>query len=213
MFCTRHAVGTLGSLLVTFLLIAPVTSAQKRGPTTGGGAITRRDTILTREADIQNRELNLRILREPGKAKSPALSVEDRKLIVSQIFEDFERIQIVNRELMQAASSLETTAYKRMSTLAEEMNKRGKRLKTNLGIPGVNQEKGNSEKVAEIDQAQLKASLQTLSASVKGFVANPLFKDPRVTDVRHLDNLRRDISTIIELSRAIKKAVTTLAPH
>lgn len=179
----------------------------------GGGATSRRDTILTREADIQNRELNLRILREPGKAKAPALSPEDRKLVVSQIFEDFERIQVVNRELMQAGSSLDARAYKRMSPLAEELNKRGKRLKSNLGIPGVTQDKGNAEKVLPIDETQLKASLQTLNASVKSFVANPLFQDPRVTDVRHLDNLRRDISNIIELSRAVKKAASTLAPH
>jgi len=215
MFSTRYTLGILGSL-VTFLLIAPVTSfAQKRSPTMGGGggATSRRDSILMREADIQNRELNLRILREPGKAKAPALSPEDHKLVVNQIFEDFERIQVVNRELIQAGTTLDATAYKRMSPLAEEMNKRGKRLKSNLGIPSVIQDKGNAEKVLPIDEAQLKASLQTLNASVKSFVANPLFQDPRVTDVRHLDSLRRDISNIIELSRAVKKAASTLAHH
>jgi hypothetical protein len=114
---------------------------------------------------------------------------------------------------MQAGSSQEATAYKRMSTLAEEMNKRAKRLKTNLGIPGYDQEKRDSEKALPIDRTQLQASLQTLSSSVKSFVTNPLFKDPRVTDVRHLDSLRRDIATVIDLSHAVKKAVGTLAPH
>lgn len=216
---SRYTLGISGGLLVAFLLVAPVTSmAQKRTPTLGGvsgggGATSRRDTILAREADIENRELNLRILREPGKAKAPALSPEDRKLIVGQIFEDFERIQVVNRELTQVSSSLNPPAYKQVSNLAEEMNKRAKRLKTNLGIPSFAHEKGESEKAPEINEAQLKISLQTLSASVKSFVKNPLFQDPRVTDVRHLESLRRDIANVIDLSRAVKKAAGKLAPH
>jgi len=211
---TRHALGTLGSLFVTFLLIAPVTSfGQKRGNTPGSGPTSTLERILIREADIENRELNLRILREPGKAKAPALSAENRKLIVSHIFEDFERIQTVNRELMRVSSSLNPATYKHMSILAEEMNKRAKRLKENLGIPGVTHEKKDAEKATDIDGTQLKASLQTLSTSVKTFVTNPLFQDPRVTDVRHLDSLRQAISNIIELSRTVKKAAVKLAPH
>ena len=214
MYSHRHTLITLGSLLVTFLLLAPINSlAQKSTPTIGGpgGATSSRDAILIREADLENRELNMRILREPGKAKAPALSVEDRKLIVSQIFEDFQRIQIVNRELTQGSASLNTSNYKHLSDLAEEMNKRAKRLKSNLGIPDLNQEKKDSEKAPQIDNAQLKASLQTLNTSVKSFVTNPLFQDPRVTDVRHLDNLRRDIANVIELSHAVKKALGKLA--
>lgn len=209
MCSSRDTLIMLGSLLVSSFLIAPVNSfAQKRGePSTAA----RREAIFSRESDIQYRELNLRLLREPGKAKYPELSAEDRKLLVSQIFEDFQRIQIINRELTQASSNLNPTTYKHMSTLAEEMSKRAKRLKENLGIPGIAHEKKDSEKAPEIDSTQLKTSLQTLSGSVKSFVTNPLFQDPRVTDVQHLESLRRDITNVIDLSRAVKKAVARLA--
>jgi hypothetical protein len=211
---TRYTLITFGSLLLSSSLLVPVSSsAQKRSPTSaGGGGTSSRDKILGREADIQSRELQLRLLTEGGKAASPANehSAEDRKLIVNQIFEDFERIQLVNREMMQLSANLNTPAYKRMSSLAEEMTKRAKRLKTNLGIPDVIHEKKEPDSVPEMDVAQVKASLQTISASVKSFVGNPLFQDPRVTDVRQLDNLRRDISTLIELSRAVKKAAGKL---
>jgi hypothetical protein len=208
----RQTSMTIASMLVSVILIGPVNAlAQKRGDSSVGGAATsRRDTLLIREADIQRRELDLRLLKEPGKTKNASASAEDRKVIVSQIFEDFERIQVVNREMMLAGSSLNAAAYKRISTLAEEMTKRGKRLKSNLGIPDLENEKKDPEEVPPIDVAQLQASLQTLNLSVKSFVTSPLFKDPRVTDVRQLQNLRRDISSVIELSRMIKKAVGKL---
>lgn len=207
----RHTLIILGSLFVSSLLISPVTSvAQKRSDSSvAGGASTRRDTIFAREADLQNRELRLRLLREPGKTTTP-VSEGDRKLIVSQIFEDFERIQIVNREMLQASDNLNATAYKRISTLADEMTKRAKRLKSNLGIPDLVQEKKDPGKAPAIDPTHLKTSLQTLHVSVKSFVNSPLFKDPRVTDVRHLENLRRDISNVIEVSRTVKKVAGKL---
>jgi hypothetical protein len=208
----RHKSMTMGSLFVSVLLITSGSSlAQKRGDSSVGGAATsRRDTLLIREADLQGRELRLRLLRETSKVRTPSTSAEDRKLIVSQIFEDFERIQVVNREMMLAGSSLNITAYKRISTLAEEMTKRGKRLKSNLGIPDLEEEKNDPAEVPSMDANELKASLQTLNISVRSFVTSPLFQDPRVTDVRQLQNLRRDISSVIELSRMIKKAVGKL---
>lgn len=211
---TRYTLITFGSLLVSSILVLPVHSfAQKRGGT-GGSTSTKRDAIFEREVDIQSREIQLRMLNE-GKTTTPSsrASAEDRKLIVSQIFEDFQRIQIVNREMMQLSPNLNPTSYKRMSTLAEEMGKRAKRLKTNLGVPDVIQEKKEAESVPEMDLAHVQASLQTINASVKSFVGNPLFQDPRVTDVRHLDNLRRDISNLIDQSRAVKKAVGKLGNH
>jgi hypothetical protein len=206
----RHMLKVPGGLLVSSLLITPVTSLAQKRPdsSSGGGATTRRDTMLSREADLENRELRLRLLTEPDKTRTP--SVDDRKLILSQIFEDFEHIQIANREMMQASSSLNVQAYKRISRLADEMNKRARRLKTNLGIPDLDQEKKEAEPARPTDAPQLKDSLQALSVSVKSFVTSPIFKDPRVTTVGELQNLKRDISNVIELSRTVKKVAVQL---
>lgn len=206
----RHTWIILGSLFLSSFLIAPVTSlAQQRTPSSPTTASSRREAIFAREADIQNRELRLRLLREAGKTTTPT-NEADRKQIVSQIFEDFERIQIVNREMLQASANLNAPAYKRISTLANEMTNRAKRLKSNLGIPDMAQENKAAEDRSTMDAAQFKSSLQTLNVSVKSFVTNPLFKDPRVTDVQQLHNLRRDIANVIELSRTLKKVAGKL---
>ncbi len=207
---SQHTLKTLGSVFGGLLLIAPVTCfAQKRGDTPPGSSPTaRREAVFNKESDLQYRELTLRLLNE-GKTKTPQ-TAEDRKFIVSQIFEDFERMQVVNREMMQAGSNLNVQNCKRISTLADEMNKRAKRLKTNLGIPDPEQQKKDEENAPAMDAAQFKASLQSLDGSVKSFVNSPLFKDPRVTTVGQLHNLRRDIANVIELSRTVKKAAGKL---
>ena len=210
MRASQPALITLGGVFLGYLLIAPASSlAQKRGDTSvGSGASTRRDAILSREADLQNRELRLRLLNEPEKART--VTAADRKVIVTQIFEDFERVQVVNREMMQASSNPDNNAYKRISSLADEMNKRAKRLKTNLNIPDLEGDKKESEPSAEINAAQLKACVQTLNGSLKKFVSSPVFLNPKVTQVRHLLDLKQDISDVIELSRTVKKAAAKL---
>jgi len=180
--------------------------AQDRGAAGPAGA--KRDAMLGREGDIENRNRQLELLSEPGKIKT--LTVEEQKFIASQIFEDFERVQVINRDMVKATSNLDNNSYKLISSLAEEMNKRAKRLKTNLNIPDMEHEKKEPETPSEMDAAQLKASVQSLNTSVKSFVNSPVFTNPRVTTVGNLQNIRRDISNMIELSRTVKKAAAKL---
>ena len=112
--------------------------------------------------------------------------------------------------MIKATSNLDNNSYKLISSLAEEMNKRAKRLKTNLNIPDVEHDKKEPETQNEMDATQLKASIQSLNSSVKSFVTSPVFTNPKVTTVGNLQNIRRDISNVIELSRIVKKAATKL---
>ncbi len=203
----RPTLITLGGVLLATLLISPATSlAQDRGA--AGPAGPKRDAMLGREGDLENRNRQLELLSEPGKVKT--MTVEEQKFIAGQIFEDFERVQILNRDMTKATSTLDNQSFKLISSLADEMNKRAKRLKTNLNIPDVEHDKKEPEAQNEMDAAQLKATIMILNGSVKAFVNSPVFKDPRVTTVGHLQNIRRDISSVIELSRVVKKASAKL---
>ena len=209
---SKRTLKALRTLLLSSLLIIPITRSmsQKRPDSSGAPGTPRTDTMLSRDADIQNRELRLLLLNEPEKSRTPTSTEDDRKMIVSQIFKDFERIQVINREMTQISSSLGPQSYKRISTLADDMNKRAKRLKTNLGVPDKNEDKKDHADELALDASQLKASLQALSVSVKSFVTNPIFQEPRATDVRQLINLRQDIFNVINLSQTVKKAAGNL---
>lgn len=205
----RPTLIAFGSILLGSVLIAPATAfAQERGVAGGGPAGERRETMLGRDADIQNRQKQLDLLSQPEKVK--VLTTEEQKFIASQIFEDFERVQVINRDMVKATSSLDNNSYKLISSLAEEMNKRAKRLKTNLNIPDMEHDKKEPEPQNEMDAAQLKDSIQSLNTSLKSFVTSPVFTNPKVTTVGNLQNIRRDISNVIELSRTVKKAATRL---
>src|SRR5690242_10274105 len=102
----RQVLNFSGGVLLGTLFFAPVTSfAQQRPDPIGGGGSTasKTDAMLSREADLENRELRLRLLTEPNKTRTPP-SPDDRKRIVGEIFNDFEHIQIINREMLKASS-------------------------------------------------------------------------------------------------------------
>ena len=203
----RPTLITLGGVLLGSLLVFPGTSIGQENPK-GNVAGPRRDSMLDREGDIENRSRRMELLNTPEKVK--VLSEDDRKLIASQILEDFERVQVINREMVQAVAHIDNKPYKQLASLSDEMNKRAKRLKINLNIPDVQDDKKEPESSTPSDAAELKISVQTLTGTVKNFVNSPVFTDPKVTTVGHLQNLRRDISTVIELSRTVKKAATKL---
>lgn len=196
----------LESLILLCAIVIPALAQKRSDSSAAGGAAARRDAILIREDDLRNRELRMRLLREPGKTKAP--TEQNRKLILNQIFEDFEHIQIVSAEMMRAAT--EEQNCKHISETAEEINKRGKRLKTNLAIPDPDREKKDLKQVVASDSQQLRAAVLTLNRLIKSFVTNPLFKDPRVTDAKHLAKVRQDLGDIIELSQTVRKSAEKL---
>lgn len=198
-----------GVFVGSLLFVPAIIFAQTAPDNSASPAASRRETLLIREADLENREIRLRILSDPSMTTTRS-SADERKLILNQIFEDFERIQVANREMIKVTSKLDRSAYKRISSLADEMNKRAKRLKTNLAIPDWKNEKPDTEPAVEMDVPQLKTSLVALNTSVTSFVTSPVFKDPRVANVGQLHNLRRDISAVIELSQRVKKGAVKL---
>jgi hypothetical protein len=196
----------VGSWLILLHVVMLPALAQDRGST--GGRTSSRETMLQREEDLTNRDLRLRVVSEPEKVKEPP--EEERKYIKSQIFEDFEHIQTIAGKLTEASSKGEGPNYKRISNLSADLHKRAKRLKTNLAIPDVEDEKKNAKPALAKDGQEVKGKALGLNQLVKSFVTNPIFKDPRVAQVRDLTRLRQDLLDIIELSQLLKKSAETL---
>ena len=202
----------LTGMLVSFVLmpamVIPGLAQKGRGGTVAGSAAARREALLAREADLNNRELILRRLRDEAKAKKPAEL--ELKLALAQIKEDFERIQIVNNTMMRAVSIGEALDYKQISEVAEEINKRAKRLKTNLVILDLEDGKKVQRPQVATDGEQVRTLLLMLNHLIKSFVTSPLFQNLKVTDVRQLAKARQDLADIIELSHSVRKSAEKL---
>jgi hypothetical protein len=154
------------------------------------------------------REMNERTLEE--QLGTPAARRQQR-LSYEQLSEDFKRIQLVNNELVAAASRADALDLKFVLRSAGEVRKLAARLKENLMLPEPS--KGSRRLQAEVglEDAQLKASLLVLGKLVAGFAHNPVFKEPNVVDAQMSAKARLDLEEIIALSEQVRKSSEKLS--
>ena len=127
-----------------------------------------------------------------------------------QIKEDFEQIQLVNSNVLQAAPAGVAPDYGHLSEAAADIKKRAARLKTNLF--GAESEKPPKQKEEKGEKAQpdLKSLLSALDAAVSDFTHSPMFQNTKVVNPEDSTKARRDLEEIIKLSTRIWKETERL---
>ena len=193
---SARRVNTTFSMLTTTLLLVVFATPLFAQAGRRSAAVER---ARAKEADLQhyNREMSLRNL-----GKEQPLSEQQQKLALKQIKEDFERMQAVNNQMMRTVSSAEALDYKSISETLSEINKRAKRLKSNLRM--ADGERGEAMNAAS-DGAELKQSLYTLDGLIMSFVTSPLFQNPNVLNTTLRAKANRDLEGIIEMSQTVRK--------
>ena len=128
----------------------------------------------------------------------------ERRLILTQIREDFLRIQIVNDDLQKSVPRTGTLDLKALAKFASEITKCAERLKDNLALPEVERAAELPGLKAQTEIEQLRLSLPVLSNVINLFVENPVFGKYRVIDAKLSAQARRDLEQIIKISRQVK---------
>lgn len=195
----RPAAQTAAALVIAaaFVLQSPAQqgSSTTRRPGRGGAP----DPV---RAELE-REMMLRELEEGGSRKPAERQAPQH--IFARMSEDFMRIQIVNNELVRAASRAEALDLKFVAKSASEIKKRAQRLKSDMVLPEPDKvPKRPKQEAAE--EEQLKSSLLTLGKLIAGFAHNPVFKEPNVVDAQLSAKARRDLEDIIELTGQVMKS-------
>ena len=119
--------------IVTLIVLGCGVAMTVRGqspPTTpgGGGRNDRFQRELQQQFEMRMIEQALMESRsKPSKQYPPR--------VLDQIREDFLRIQVVDRKLMQATAVADRPDLELVSKSAGEIRKRSRRLKTNLALP------------------------------------------------------------------------------
>ena len=192
-------------LLLAAVAVAAVSSlspavAQSPGPPPGGPDKNMKgetDGVRGRSSEIE------RVKRDAEKRdakKAAEKSPEDK---FPQIKEDFERIQIVNGEVLQAGGAPD---YGRLSEAAEEVRKRAARLKSNLFAPE-SEKNRKGEGGEEKEEPDLKSLLAALDGALARFVGSPIFQNTQVVNPQDSAKARHDLDEIIKLStRVVKEA-------
>ena len=191
---------TVVAIIATFS--CPV-AGQDHGPPAGGSDRNLRDS----SSDLKGRSNEIeRVGRD---AKKPDSRGRDAETPVSgpapnftQIKEDFERIQIINTDVLQVNASSGTPAYERISEAAAEIKSRAIRLKSNLfpSKPG----KQSKENEPGVEDQELKALLVVLDNAIGDFTHSPIFQNTSVVNPQDSTNAQKDLEKVIKLSARIK---------
>ena len=121
-----------------------------------------------------------------------------------QIKEDFERIQLINSDVLQGISLKAEPDYRRLSEAAAEVKKRATRLRSNLFPSEFRVESKQSEQRLKGPE-NLKLLLRELDKAITTFVHNPMFENTRVVNEEDSKKAQEDLEKIIDLSARTRK--------
>ena len=167
------------------------------------------------DPDFEQRQRDLRLVDKLIGAKATPKTTttkrRDPKVVAAELQEDFERIQIVDNDLTQAASNSGPLNLEFVVKSSAELVQHSKRLQENLGQaePEKGSEQPKLEPVTDVDQ--LKRSLANLDTLITEFVHNPLFTNPSTRDAELFVKARRGLAQIVALSEHIKKNTEELS--
>ena len=191
-------------ILLTALAGSGLAQQGSSNPGLSPNAETRVRAEHQTEMDIQREALL--------KGYSTAKPIDRKQLqaLTAQLKEDFERLWNISSELMDAASTDTGPDYMYVVIRTTEVKNRAARLQNTLSFPKLESDrKGKSNPVAR-DRKELKAMLSKLNSRIVSFVTNPYFRNPKVVDNELITRAGRDLETIIELSRSIRKSAESL---
>jgi len=124
---------------------------------------------------------------------------------VTQLQDDFKRIQILNTFLGRSVLGNNVPDLKFVARSASEIKRRAERLNINLALPEPGASTEHPQVFVVASREQLKWSVLRLVKLVFSFVDNPFFKEASVVDTRVTAKARRDLEGIIKLSEQLKK--------
>ncbi len=201
---TRFRLTTRNFILITasfMLTMAGVLVAQVPGPP---GGIT---TGSPRDKAIEDKLRSDEIERVKRDAEKPNPNRPDPEF--PRIKEDFEQIQLINADVLQAQPHAAAPDYARLAEAAADVKKRAERLNASLFPPGTEKQSKHKEKGQEKDAdgpQDLPALLTELDGAITSFVSNPMFQNLRVVEPDSTAKARRDLGRVIKLSAKIKQA-------
>jgi hypothetical protein len=198
---------TLLRILVLVLLARGVAnSVRAQGAVSPQGTQGRSGRTDQVQRELQ-RQVEMRMIEQALREGSSRHTRRYTPLVLDQIREDFLRIQVIDRKLIQATAGGNTLDLGLVARSASEIRKRSRRLKENLALPRPEAppaERSGTE--VEATSERLRIAISDLSNLIEEFVSNPIFEQSKLVDAHLSGKARQDIEAIIELSGQIRRS-------
>ena len=196
-----------GAILILLLFVVPLVAQRPSGPP-GTPANDPNDPVnqeRANKADMRDREWLLGNSRKPIRraAWGPEAAA------IPQIKDDFERIQLVNKELMTVVFANNVLDPRQIGKATADIGKRAARLISNLAYP----EPAEGEKTTTGTQERndIRLALSKLDGAIMSFVTNPIFQtDRQVVNAELAMRVSKDLMTVVKLSESIRRQAEAL---
>lgn len=177
-------------------------AAQDHGPPAGGSDKNLRDSA----SDLKGRSIEMerieRDAKKPDNRKNSEKAQSRPAQNFLQIKEDFEQIQLINNNILQANPSSAKPDYQRISESAAEIEQRAIRLKANLFTP--KSTKQAKEKSPVTEDQELKSLLTELDNSIGNFSQSPMFQNSKVVNPEDQTKAENELDAVIKISVRIR---------
>jgi hypothetical protein len=195
-------------LVLATILISPAltssTVAQVPGAPAGGSDRNLRDSASDVKGRSNEMERIGRDAKKPDRIRESDKPDNPPASNFPEIKEDFERIQIINSDVLQANASGKPE-YELISESAAEIHKRAIRLKSNLFSPkSKKQSKKQSKEEPGVEDQDLKSLLTLLDNSIGNFAHSPMFQNTKVVNPEETINAQKELDTVIKISARIR---------
>jgi hypothetical protein len=164
-------------------------------------AQTMGDPAKAQMQEMNRREIQLNRVSEKGQA-------DDRKRSqaqMDQVNEDFTRILTRHNEFVRAISANQSTDYRFISEATGEIKKRSTRLQSSLKLEKPEPAADDRKTELLVAGTETKDAMILLCRKIENFVKNPIIEKPGTVDAQAIEQARKDLQSIVELSDAMKK--------
>lgn len=198
--------GVQARMILIVLLFAVSTVAQRRAGTPANDPSDPINQEKANKTDMRNREFMMGNSGKPIRRAvwGPATAA------MPQIKDDFERIQIVNKELMTAVFANNLVNPRQIAKATTDIEKRASRMISNLAYPQPHEPEKTLRGVQDGDDIRL--ALSKLDSAIMSFVTNPIFQtDRQVVNTELAMKVTKELKTVVKLSESIRRQAEALS--
>ena len=161
------------------------------------------DPAKAQMQEMDRRELQLNSL---GEANSRPNDAKRAQALMDQVGEDFQRILTLHNEMVRSISANRSLSYKFISDATGEIKKRAAHLQSSLRLQK-SEPTTDDQAMAKLKLMAMNDQLIVLCKRIESFVKNPMIDKPGTVDPQQLEDARKDLQSILEISATIKKQV------
>jgi hypothetical protein len=170
----------------------------------GSGAIAAQpkgDPAKAQMQEMNRREIQLNRISEKGRPNDPKRS----QALMDQVNEDFTRILTRHNEIVRAISENRSGDYQFISEATGEIKKRSTRLQSSLKLEKPEPAADDRKTELLVLGMETKDAMILLCRKIESFIKNPIIDEPGTVDAQAIEQARKDLQSIVELSDAMKK--------